>query len=527
MAEGADARARPIDPLRGSYRLIRRWRRSLIAEIDQPAVIEKLRNESGTTRRYIFMTCMSAGIAILGMLLSSPAVVIGAMLLSPLMGPILGIGFALATGDFQWMRTAARALAIGIVLAIAFCALIVLVSPLKTITEEIAARTRPNLFDLGIALFSALAGAYAMIRGREGTIVGVAIATALMPPLAAIGFGLATVNWTVFGGALFLFFTNLMTIALTAAAMARLYGFWTHLTPRGTLMQTLAMVGVFVMLAIPLGLTLRQIAWETNATRTANSVLADEFADDARVSQLDLDFDSKPIGLTASVLTPEIIDDAEERVKRTLAQQLNRPIHVEITQYRVGTAGDAATAELALARMRQQEQAVEQATGDLTERLVLVAGVRASAVTIDREAHRAIVRARPLPDAGLETYRVLEQRVAATESDWTIELVPPAGPLPVIAVTRDPADGEGQDGEEASLRPTEDGAGGLALAVWAASRIGAPIEASGRSEAAEAVAALLRARGVDAVAHSDRTAPADRVTLNWLAPDEAGRNEAE
>ena len=67
-----------------------------------------------------------------------------------------------------------------------------LLSPLQTVTPEIAARTQPNLFDLFVALFSALAGAYAMIRGREGTIVGVAIATALMPPLAVVGFGLAT-----------------------------------------------------------------------------------------------------------------------------------------------------------------------------------------------------------------------------------------------------------------------------------------------------------------------------------------------
>ena len=87
------------------------------------------------------------------------------------------------------------------------------ISPIQTVTEEIAARTQPNLFDLLVALFSALAGSYAVIRGREGTIVGVAIATALMPPLAVVGFGLATLNWTVFGGALGLFIPNLVQSA--------------------------------------------------------------------------------------------------------------------------------------------------------------------------------------------------------------------------------------------------------------------------------------------------------------------------
>ena len=113
-------------------------------------------------------------------------------------------------------------LAWGTLMAIVLCALVVFFSPLQEITSEIAARTRPNLFDLGVAVFSALAGAYAMIRGREGTIVGVAIATALMPPLAVVGFGLATANWLVFSGALLLYITNLMAIARIDGSPLRL-----------------------------------------------------------------------------------------------------------------------------------------------------------------------------------------------------------------------------------------------------------------------------------------------------------------
>ncbi|MCL4673472.1 MAG: DUF389 domain-containing protein, partial [Sphingomonadaceae bacterium] len=187
------------------------WREQIVGTIDQQAVIEKRRAECEITSRYLFMTAMSGGIAVLGLLLSSPAVVIGAMLLSPLMDPIIGLGFALAIGDYRWLRQSAKSLAWGALMAIGLCAVVVFLSPLKDITTEIAARTRPNLFDLFVALFSALAGAYALIRGREGTIVGVAIATALMPPLAVVGFGLATFNGTVFSGALLLFVTNLLT----------------------------------------------------------------------------------------------------------------------------------------------------------------------------------------------------------------------------------------------------------------------------------------------------------------------------
>jgi len=199
------------------------WVEDVMGTVDQKSVIEKRRAECPLSSRYLFMTAMSGGIAVLGLLLSSPAVVIGAMLLSPLMDPIMGIGFALATGDYRWLRQSATTLAWGTVMAIGLCGMVVFLSPLTDITSEIAARTRPNLFDLLVALFSALAGAYAMIRGRDGTIVGVAIATALMPPLAVVGFGLATFNWTVFGGALLLYVTNAVTIALTAWAMARLY----------------------------------------------------------------------------------------------------------------------------------------------------------------------------------------------------------------------------------------------------------------------------------------------------------------
>ena len=253
------------------------WGHDVTGTVDQIAVIEKRRSECQLSARYLLMVSMSAGIAILGLLLSSPAVVIGAMLLSPLMDPIMGVGFALATGDFKWLRQSGKSLAVGTLAAIVFCALIVMISPLQTVTSEIAARTRPNLFDLAVAFFSAVAGAYAMIRGREGTIVGVAIATALMPPLAVVGFGLATMNGTVFWGSLFLFVTNLTAIALTATAMARLYGFSTSLSEKQTRWQAILIFAAFVALAIPLFLSLRQIVWETQATRQANNVVMEVF----------------------------------------------------------------------------------------------------------------------------------------------------------------------------------------------------------------------------------------------------------
>lgn len=498
----------PVRPLRDSWHLLRDWWQHVTADIDHLAVIEKVHGESEFTPRYTFMICMSAGIAILGLLLSSPAVVIGAMLLSPLMGPIMGLGFALAIGDVQWMKSSGKAVAAGSIFAILFCALIVTVSPLNTVTSEIAARTRPNLFDLAVALFSALAGSYAMIRGREGTIVGVAIATALMPPLAVVGFGLATFNWTVFGGSLLLFFTNLMTIALTATIMARLNGFRTTLSPKQTMIQSVAVVGIFLVLAIPLGLTLQQIAWETNASRQGNAAVSDEFDPRARISQIEFEFDAEPIKLNASVLTPNLVSGAEERVRRELQRALGRAVEVTINQYKVGTdAADAEAAQLAAARAQAQQQATEREIADLTDRMALIAGVEPSNVTVDRTARRAMVKAARLPGATLATYQALEQRLTRLKPDWSLEVRPPALALPDIELL------DGQTGDIS--------AGALDLASWASKRLDSPIGVGGDAERAQLVLDALKQRGAAASANDAAGAgSANRVPLIWLAPDQ-------
>ncbi len=470
-------------------RLGRWWTLDVVVSVDQEAVINKRREECLLSARYILMTLMSAGIAILGLLLSSPAVVIGAMLLSPLMGPIMGLGFAIATGDFQWMRLSARSLLAGTVLSILFCAFIVYLSPLQTVTSEIAARTRPNLFDLGVALFSAIAGAYAMIRGREGTIVGVAIATALMPPLAVVGFGLATWNWTVFSGSLLLFVTNLMTIALTAAAMARVYGFSTTLSDKQTHWQTFLILAAFVALAIPLYVSLRQIVWETNAARSINTVVLEAFDERARLSQIETNLEAEPIQITATVLTPQLRPDAERNTARALSDALGAPVEMKLTQYRVGTTAQAAE-EAQLRTALADEQADLEAADQLAERLALVAGVSPDEVTVDRERRRATVNARPLDGASLAAYADLERRITAAVPDWRIRLIPPVRPLLPIPFERVPG------AEDGAQQPSEEGRRALELLKWAQPRVNLPVLLSGPPDALATVEKALAERDI-------------------------------
>ena len=508
-ASKPDKDAGPFEPVTGSILLFRRWWRVVVCSgVDQQAVIEKVKEDSDFSPRYAFMTCMSAGIAILGLLLSSPAVVIGAMLLSPLMGPIMGAGFALAIGDSVWLKESAKALVLGTLVAVLFSALVVALSPLQTVTTEIAARTRPNLFDLAVALFSALAGGYAMIRGRMGTIVGVAIATALMPPLAVVGFGLATLNMSVFGGSLLLFFTNLMTIALTAAGMARLYGFRSSLSERQSQVQIGVMVLVFISLAIPLGYSLQQIAWEANVSRQANGYIKDQFGGRARVSQIEIDFDADPILVSASVFTPKIIGNAEQQSARVLSRTFNRPISVAIEQYRVETGSDAASAELAAARVRQQAQEAEIRVVKLRESLALVAGVSADDVTIDTTKRRAVVSAKPLQGATLDTYYALEKRIADQAKDWTIQIKPPAAALPTLVVVNGAI-------AEKSIEQ-------LPLIGWAAARLELPLGAYGSPADVEVARKNLFDANGTTISAAGLDAPAGTVRLRWLSPQDTG-----
>ncbi len=492
---------RALVPLR------RWWLDRVIEDVDHTEVIAKIASDSTTSPRYIFMTMMSAGIAILGMLLSSPAVVIGAMLLSPLMSPILGAGFALTSGKIKWLRISVRALFIGSVAAVAFTALIVLVSPLQTMTPEIASRTRPNLFDLLVALFSSLAGSYAMIRGREGTIVGVAIATALMPPLAAVGYGLATMNWTVFLGALALYVTNFLTIALTATIMARLYGFRTDLSTRQGWFQNFGIFVVFVALAVPLGLSLRQIALEANAQRVVQAAIAASFPEDAQVSDASIDWESEPLLISGIVFTPAFNAAANSEISRRLQDDLLRTVTVQIEQFQVGTdPGAAEQAQLAQARAAQQAEASERQIAALTENLALVAGVERSAVVVDREHNRAIVRARPLPGLTLAGWRILERRAAANTPGWEVELRPPLLALPSIPLN--------EEGEA-----TAEGEQARAVIAWAARRLDMPVVLTGGdAEARDSLAQSLTEAGVTLT--QTEGGPADAIEARWQMPEQ-------
>lgn len=437
------------------------WRRiglgAPIDPVDHAAILARVQNEGGWSARYAFMVLMSAGIAILGLLLSSPAVIIGAMLVSPLMGPIIGLGFALAVLDWPEVRRSLLALAAGSLLAVGFASLIVLMSPLQDSTPEIMARTRPNLFDLLVAIFSALAGSYATVRGRGETIVGVAIATALMPPLAVVGYGLATGNGVIFGGALGLFVTNFIAIALSATAVARFYGFSSHLSPDQSRRQTWALIALFALLALPLAWSLRQIAWETWATRTARTAIAGEFGSTARLGSLEPEFRRDSMIIRARVFTDVYRTRAAEDLERRLTQALGRPVSVDLSQIVVNQ--DIRREDIERARaVVDREAGSLAARQDVALRLAAAVGVDSTDIIVDAAKRVASVRA---PGGrSLEELRRAELWISGLFPDWQIRVVPPAAPLDPILFEQ----GRSDIGERADRA--------LADRIWALQRWG-------------------------------------------------------
>jgi uncharacterized hydrophobic protein (TIGR00271 family) len=165
-------------------------------------------------------------VASVGLNMNSTAVIIGAMLISPLMGPINGMGYSIATYDMPLFRQSLKNFSFAVFASLAASTTYFFLSPISTAHSELLARTSPTIYDVLIALFGGLAGIVAISSKNKGNVIpGVAIATALMPPLCTAGYGLATSQFQFFFGAIYLFTINTVFIALSSVAVAQILKF--------------------------------------------------------------------------------------------------------------------------------------------------------------------------------------------------------------------------------------------------------------------------------------------------------------
>jgi len=189
---------------------------------DKHTIIENIKDDSDFSSARFWVLVFAIGACSVGLNINSIPVIIGAMLISPLMGPIVSMGMSLAIYDWGLMRRSFKNLLLLTAISIIISAIYFALSPISNAQSELLARTSPTIFDVLIAIFGGLAGFIGLSRAKSGNIVpGVAIATAIMPPLCTVGYGIATLQPTFIYGAFYLFLINCIFICLSALVVAR------------------------------------------------------------------------------------------------------------------------------------------------------------------------------------------------------------------------------------------------------------------------------------------------------------------
>lgn len=309
--------------------------------------LDEIRADAEANRQfdlqYLVMLVLSCLIALLGLMLNSPAVIIGAMLISPLMGPILACGLALTIADGNTGKKAAFNTLVSIAEVIIIATVATALIPLKDATPEILARTNPNLMDLLVAFFSGVAGTLALCAARGGMTIlpGVAIATAVMPPLATTGYGISTGQWNIAGGAFMLFFTNLTAIIISADIVF----LWVGFRPQEDNQQrhrlllrnrVAAAVLILGLLSVPLLQTLTQAVNQARMRKEVRSVIVErlEKKEKARLSAFALGIPAEgPLLVEATVRTTQVLSQAAIRdLERDLQSRLRRPVRLDLQQ---------------------------------------------------------------------------------------------------------------------------------------------------------------------------------------------------
>ena len=296
---------------------------------------------------FFLLVTLSCSIATLGLITDSAAVIIGAMLVAPLMSPIIGIGLASITGDARLLKDALSAVMRGAFLAILLSTIVTLVNSylpfssltgLVTLPHEILIRTRPSPIDLMIALAGGLAAAYAMTQPNlSAALPGVAIATALMPPLCTVGIGIAVNRLDIAGGAMLLFTTNAVTIAFAAVLVFFLRGFGSRITegeqrlPRSLLLSA----ALTLVLFVPLNYISVQFFQNAADNRQINTVVQDEInkLGNTQLVEMNVQHDGDNLAMTITISTSSKLQYGQVvDLQEAIVKDLNRPVSLVVNE---------------------------------------------------------------------------------------------------------------------------------------------------------------------------------------------------
>ncbi len=307
-------------------------------------IISDITDSSSPGFDYFLLVILSTSIATLGLITDSPAVIIGAMLVAPLMSPIIGIGLASMIGRRTLLKSAVSALLRGALMAVGLSALLTFINsylPFVSLHElplEIISRTHPSPIDLMIALAGGIAAAYSLTEERlSAALPGVAIATAIMPPICTVGIGIALQRWDVAGGALLLFVTNAVTIAIAAAFVFFIRGFNPYPLERNRKLPPSLQFSIVLIVVLLIPLTFFSISFVKQAAeyRNFNQILIEKVSEinnaelvDFTTSQTDETIDIEMTIRTNNPLRYEQVIALQE----SIVDSLNQPVSLRVNQ---------------------------------------------------------------------------------------------------------------------------------------------------------------------------------------------------
>lgn len=288
---------------------------------EQPHIIDQsIRGGVKVVGTNLWVLIFAILVASVGLNVNSTAVIIGAMLISPLMGPIVGIGYGAGINDYELIKLSLKNLATFTFISILASTLYFTISPLNTATPELLARTAPNLWDVLIAFFGGSAGIIALTRKSISNVVpGVAIATALMPPLCTAGYGIAQGNWEYFGGAFFLYCINSVFIALSTLIFVEIFKLPKHKNLDETTAKRTNMIIVITafLMIVPSAYLAYNLVKQRSFMTTANQVV-DSAAADPNIILLNREVD----GLKRQVILTVAGENPPKDLAVTLESQL-------------------------------------------------------------------------------------------------------------------------------------------------------------------------------------------------------------
>ena len=338
-----------MDILRRLKEATQKHLRKIASTINHEAVIKDIALETEISPGYFLTLTLANLIALSGLITNSSPVIIGAMLISPLMGPLLSIGFAFNTGAHTIWQKSVKKIVVSVALTVGVAAAATFLSPLKEITSEILSRTRPNLYDLIIAFLAGSAGAAALCTKKNYLTVvpGVAIATAVIPPLSVAGFGIGVMNANLFLGGFLLFFTNFVAIIIATAVVFFVHGFRPKMiteTDLTRLKHRMAYLGtILLLISIPLIYTLHASIVEVRLRSGLSAVLKKNFDRERKSRLTAFDYAKKPDGTVAINAVINVIEYLSEdditKAEQEIDKEVDPKARLSVEQVKVQPGG--------------------------------------------------------------------------------------------------------------------------------------------------------------------------------------------